>query len=88
MFEKKNAVRRRPSETKQKSGVFKCCSNWFILQGEKFRSEKVGMVSTFSQRIFRCKFAANCLISTSAHIFAHILVPKNLRRMKKFVSCQ
>ena len=31
---------------KQKSGVFKCCSDWFILQGEK-----VGMVSIF--------FAAN-----------------------------
>ena len=41
---------------KQKSDVFKCCSDWFILQGEKFRSEKVGMFSTFSQRI-RCEFS-------------------------------
>ena len=39
------------------SAVFNCCSDWFILQGEKIRSEKVGMVSTFSQRIIRCEFS-------------------------------
>ena len=40
------------------SAVLNCCSDWFILQGEKIRSEKVGMV-----------LHANLLISTSAHIF-------------------
>ena len=38
---------------KQKSDVFQCCSDLFILQGKKFRSEKVGLV-------FK-KFAANSL---------------------------
>ena len=42
---------------KQKSGVFKCCSDWFILQGLKFHSEKVGMASTFLQRIIHCEYA-------------------------------
>ena len=31
------------------------------LHGEKIRCEKVGMVSTFSQRIIRREFAANSL---------------------------
>ena len=57
---------------KQKSGVFKCCSNGFILQGEKIRSEL---------------FAANFLISTSAHIFP-AFAAKNSLRTKKFVSCK
>ena len=51
---------------KQKSGVFKCCSDWFILQGEKFRSENVEMVSTANARKICAeveirKFAANSL---------------------------
>ena len=68
------------------SAVFNCCSDWFILQGEKIRSEKVGTVSTFSQRIIRCEFAANFLISTSAHIF-RAFAAKNSLRTKKIVSC-
>ena len=57
---------------KQKSSVFKCCSDWFILKSKKFRSEKVGIVSIFSQQIIRCKFDANFLTSTAAHIFSRI----------------
>ena len=59
---------------KQKSGVFQCCSDWFILQG---------MVSTFSQQIFRCEFVANFLISTSAPIY-RAFAAKNSLRTKKF----
>ena len=69
---------------KQKSGVSKCCSDWFILQGEQFRSEKVGMDSTFSQRIIRCELSS---MSTSAHIF-RTFAAKNLLGTKKFVPCK
>ena len=61
------------------SAVFNCCSDWFILHGEKIRCEKVGMVSTFSQRIIRREFAANFLISTSAHIFRALAAKNSLR---------
>ena len=54
---------------KPRPGVFKCSSDWFILQGKKFHSEKVGMVFTFNQRIIGCELTANFLISSSGHIF-------------------
>ena len=56
------------------SAVFNCCSDWFILQGEKIRSEKVGMV-----------LQANFLISTSAHIFRAFAAKNSLRTKIRLV---
>ena len=63
--------------------VFNCCSDWFLLQGEKIRSEKVVMVSTFSQRIIRYEFSYRHFCAYFSRIRG-----EKFASHEKFVSCK